>query len=341
MSPPAKQQQILFVDDEKYFLEIIRPLFTDWSQNSWQIEVATSPDQALEILKTRPIDLIVVDVNMPVLDGGQFLTLLTRRYPALKKAALTALATEEKRSTCLANGAELFIEKPGTLEGLKSAFAMLDELISWKTQPGFQGMLRRVGLQDVIQMECLGRNSSILEVNDQTVSGRIYIQDGHLLHADAGRLTGEAAFQKLLSLPGGAFQLQPFAAPPARTLDGPWEFLLLEAARVHDESAPKSSEPGRGQESSAADGRAVRLMETLICSGQGAPLYQWQCPDAASRVELLQAISHSATRLAQLLPLGNFNRVELQCQDSRAVARTAPDRLIFVQVVAENATPSP
>jgi hypothetical protein len=224
---------------------------------------------------------------------------------------------------------------------LKSAFAMLDELISWKTQPGFQGMLRRVGLQDVIQMECLGRNSSILEVNDQTVSGRIYIQDGHLLHADAGRLTGEAAFQKLLSLPGGAFQLQPFAAPPARTLDGPWEFLLLEAARVHDESAPKSSEPGRGQESSAADGRAVRLMETLICSGQGAPLYQWQCPDAASRVELLQAISHSATRLAQLLPLGNFNRVELQCQDSRAVARTAPDRLIFVQVVAENATPSP
>ena len=218
---------------------------------------------------------------------------------------------------------------------------MLDELVSWKTQTGFQGMLRQVGLQDVIQMECLGRNSSILEVNDQTVSGRIYIQDGRLLHAVAGSLTGEAAFQKLLSLPGGAFQLQPFAPPPARTLDAPWEFLLLEAARVHDESGPKSPELARGQESPSADGRAARLMETLICSGQGAPLYQWQCPDAAGRVELLQAISHSATRLGQLLPLGNFSRVEVQCQDSRAVMRTAPDRLIFVRFAGENATPSP
>ncbi len=81
MKTPAKQQQILFVDDEKSFLDMVRALFMAWSKNSWQIESATSADQALEILKTRKFDLIVVDVNMPVLDGIQFLRILDRRFP--------------------------------------------------------------------------------------------------------------------------------------------------------------------------------------------------------------------------------------------------------------------
>ena len=122
------------------------------------------------MLKQKQMDLVVVDVNMPVLDGIQFLDLLGERHPDTKKVSLTASATEEKRSACLAAGAELFIEKPSSDDGFKSVFAMLDDLMNWAPQQGFQGKLRRVGLQDVIQMECLGRNSSVLEVYNEHVS---------------------------------------------------------------------------------------------------------------------------------------------------------------------------
>ncbi len=166
------------MDDETSFLDTTRALFTAWSKSEWLIESATSADQALEILKTRQFDLVVVDLNMPMVDGVQFIQILHRRYPDLKKAAITGYANEEKRSACLANGAELFIEKPRSAEGLKSIFVMLDELVTWKQQAGFQGMLRQVGLQDVIQMECLGRNSSILEIHNRQLAGRIYIEDG-------------------------------------------------------------------------------------------------------------------------------------------------------------------
>jgi CheY-like chemotaxis protein len=331
------------VDDEKYFLETIRPLFGGWSKNTWRIEVAVSADQALELLKTRTFDLIVVDVNMPVLDGVQFLGILTRRYPDLKKAALTGFATEEKRAACLANGAELFIEKPTSPEGLKSVFTMLDELVTWKPQTGFQGMLRSVGLQDVIQMECLGRNSSVLDVNDGKQSGRIYIQDGRIIHAVIGTMTGEVAFQKVLSLSGGAFQLLPFERPPAQTIEGQWEFLLMEAARVRDETAPPppdpAAKPAQMLETPPDDGSPAHLMETLICSGQGKPFYQWQSPQANGRVELLKKISQYAARLGRLLPLGKFDRVEIQLFDSRAVAQVNTDRMIFVQVATENKNP--
>jgi HEAT repeat protein/CheY-like chemotaxis protein len=235
VNAPAKQYQLLFVDDDNDFLAMIRDFFTALGENAWQIHCASSADQALKMLKTRKVDLVVSDVNMPMLDGIQFLHILNRSHPDLKKAIITANATEEKRSACLAEGAELFIEKPRSPEGLRSIFVMLEELITWTPQEGFQGVLRRVGLQDVIQMECLGRTSSILEIHNQQLRGRIYIEEGRIIHAQAGDVAGGNAFYKLLALPSGEFQLQPFEPPPQRTIEGQWEFLLMEAARTRDE----------------------------------------------------------------------------------------------------------
>jgi CheY-like chemotaxis protein len=331
-----KQNQVLFVDDDDVFLGTIGDLFSAWSHGGWQIHCAGSADQALEILKAQKIDLAVLDANMPVLDGVQFLRILTRRHPELKKVMLTGLATEERRSACLANGAELFIEKPRSSDGLKSVFKMLNELMTWQPREGFQGMLRKVGLQDVIQMECLGRNSCILEISDQQMSGRIYIEDGSLIHSVVGNLTGEKALQKILSLTGGAFQLLPFEKPPQRSINGPWEFLLMEAARVRDETAQKAAEglevPVEETPVVAETVSNVAVAETLICSEKGEALYDWQCADVIARLILLQSIAQQGAALASDLPFGNFDRLELQLADGRAIAQTRADRLVFVRV---------
>ena len=328
-------RQVLFVDDDPDFLQLAKETFGQWSDGGWVIHCASSPEDALEMLKRQKMDLAVVDLNMPLLDGVQFLNLLAKRYPELKKVTLTAFADEEKRSQCLAAGAELFIEKPHTPDGFKSVFAMLDDLISWAPQQGFQGMLRRVGLQDVIQMECLGRNSSVLEVYNEHVLGRIYIEDGSIIHAAGGELAGERALQRLLALPGGSFELVPFEPPPERTIHGPWEFLLMEAARVRDETAAQAvpDEPVVDPKTLAAPTTAaVRVAKTLICSGLGKPLYDAECADVNARVALLKKIAQQAAQLAQILPLGNFDRLEMQLADGRAIAQARPDRLIFVRV---------
>ena len=338
MNAPTKQYQILFVDDDPDFLAMIRDFFATLGENIWQIHCATSADKAIEFLKGRKMDLVVTDVNMPMLDGIQFLHILNRTHPDLKKAVITANATEEKRSACLAEGAELFIEKPRTPEGLKSIFVMLEELITWTPQEGFQGVLRRVGLQDVIQMECLGRNSSILEIHNLQLRGRVYIEDGRIIHAQAGDMVGEAAFYNLLALASGEFQLQPFELPPKRTIEGQWEFLLMEAARVRDEMIAAATPTGKtaelapAVESSTAPVMGVHVEETLICSGQGEPLYLWQCPDRDARVALLQNVAQQAARFNQLVPLGNFDRLEIQLAGSRAVAQLKADRMVFVRV---------
>ena len=201
----------------------------------WEIHSATTADRALAILRESPIDLAVLDIGIPVVDGIQLLGIINQRYPGLKIAVMTGNATETNRAACLSNGAELFIEKPVSADGITVVFNLLNDLMSWAHREGFSGALRQVGMQEVIQMECIGRHSSILEIRNRELRGRIYIEAGAVTHAAVGTLVGEHAFYRLLSMKGGEFHVKPFKAPPQRTIQERWEFLLMEAARVCDE----------------------------------------------------------------------------------------------------------
>src|SRR5580692_4640828 len=240
---PNNLKKVLFVDDNLQFLEMIERLMGNWSQGEWQIFLAQNAGKALIILQEQSIDLAVVDVQMPVVDGIQFLALLNRKYPAVQKVTLSAYADDASRAACLNHGAELFLEKPRDPADLELIFATLRELARHKpTITGFRGVLRQVSLQDVIQMECLNRNSSILEVNAGKWQGEIFIKDGSIIHAHADDRNGEAALNKILALKGGEFSLRPFTAPPVQTIDGSWEFLLMEAARARDEAGEPEPE---------------------------------------------------------------------------------------------------
>ena len=217
-SEAEKKFQVLFVDDSMAFLELFGDLCAEFSNQTWKIYKAISADAALALLRERQVDLVLLDITMPMLDGLQLLGIINRRYPGLKIAVMTGSATEAKRADALANGAELFLEKPLTADGMRSVFNVLHDLISWDRE-GFTGALRQVNLQEVIQVECNGRHSSILEIRNPEMRGQIYIEAGAVTHAAVGELTGERAFYRLLSLRGGDFQVKPFKAPPQRTID--------------------------------------------------------------------------------------------------------------------------
>jgi len=232
-SPP--KYQVLFVDDSMAFLESFPKLCHELSAGQWQIHTAATADCALSILHEHSINLAVLDIGMPMLDGIQLLGIIHRRYPHMKIAILTALASDSNRATCMANGAEVLLEKPVSNADIRLAFRMLDDVLQWTQRKGFSGALQHISLPDVIQLECLNRNSLILEVRNSQAHGQIFIEAGEITHAAVGSNTGEPAFRRLLQLTGGEFQVKPFKEPLQRTIEGRWEFLLMDAARASDE----------------------------------------------------------------------------------------------------------
>src|SRR5688572_22670470 len=195
-----KRKKVLFVDDDVALLEVIRQFMGGLAGDTWEIFSASDVSKALGLLKEQRIDLLVLDIHMPLVDGLQFLNLLQRKYPNVLKVVLTGDATEHHRAASLSSGAELFLEKPRDDGGWRSVYATLHELTRFQPEEGFRGVLRRVGLQDVLQMECLARSSTVLQIHASNVHGTVYVKDGQIIHAVCGARTGDDAFNYLMGL---------------------------------------------------------------------------------------------------------------------------------------------
>jgi CheY-like chemotaxis protein len=339
----SSRKTVLFVDDDVQFLELLQPYMQRLSDGGWEVLVVGDSAGALRTLGSRPVDLAVLDVRMPVMDGVQLLHMINRKYPQLRKAVLSAHVDEECRSLAFNGAAELVLEKPREPAGYEALFAALNELVHLPVEQGFRGVLRRVGLEDIIQMECLSRHSLVLKVSAREQRASLYIRDGSLIHAEFGEVTGEAALQKLLTLVGGEFQHLPFAEPPRQTLEGSWEFLLLEAVRQRDEAAGAAAEQNEVAVAPAARETTVAptsiprevgaplIDELVVCSERGEPLYAFQSEQPQLRCDWCMTLSQASARLKELLPIGALERVEFSTTVGRMIARFHEGHGIFLR----------
>lgn len=304
----TRRKHFLFVDDEAAFLELLRELFTEMSGGTWEIFTATTHAQALAELQRERMDVVVLDLGMPTMDGIQLLRLLGRTHPDQPKVILTGRNSDEDRKASMANGALLFLQKPTAQHEFQAVFATLDALAGAQPQEGFKGVMQRVGLHEVLQFECLGRRSSILEIFTGKVRGRIFIRDGTIVHAESGSLQGEVALYSLLALRGGEFNLMVFAEPPSRTIEGSWEMLLMESARLSDEAAMplggvKMEDGGLKLEtpSGIPDPESPSLpLPSLMAEPEPPPTAGVKLEDGGSELEPPSSIHHPPSSSPQL-----------------------------------------
>jgi hypothetical protein len=192
-----------------------------------------------------------------------------------------------------------------------------------------------VGLREIIQMECQEGNSSLLEIYNENEQGQIFIQNGKIIHAAINQLKGARALAKLLDLPGGSFELAPFEPPEERTIAAPWASLLNQTLRASAEAAtpPAAVATKPGAAGGDADGMTARVAETFICSPTGEILYEAQCADAAGRTAWLQSVAQHAGELGKILPLGQFDRMDVSFAHTRIVSRFRADSLVYMRIV--------
>jgi hypothetical protein len=193
----------------------------------------------------------------------------------------------------------------------------------------------RVGLREIIRMECQEGNSSLLEIYNENEQGRIFIQDGKIIHAAINQLKGARALAMLLDLPGGSFELAPFEPPGERSLAAPWESLLSQPLRASPQTVtpPAAVATRPGAAGGDAGGMAARVEETFICSPTGEILYEAQCADAPGRTAWLQSVAQQAGELGNILPLGQFDRMDISFARTRIVSRFRAGSLVYLRVV--------
>ena len=212
----------------------------------------------------------------------------------------------------------------------------MDKKNEIKQEQGGSGGVR---LSDLVQMECLARNSSVIELYREQSLGRIYIEDGQITHAVCNDIAGEGAFYRLLAMSGCAFELHEYTMPPERTVNRTWEFLLAGAKRRREllDFCAKTDEASSTSSPTFSSEPTGQASEMLICSGAGEVLYSWQCPAAGGRIALMQNIARLAEGLVPELKLGKLDRLEIQSAGTRDILQTRADRLIFTRLAVNHA----
>lgn len=100
----------------------------------------------------------------------------------------------------------------------------------------------QLSLSDILQLYHQSRRS-IMVLLSGPIAGRIRLEGGDIVDAEAGELRGLDALSRLLEAEAGLIRTEPPAEPTAVTIEGPFEAVILQAAQRLDERRRDSRLP--------------------------------------------------------------------------------------------------
>ena len=116
----VKKYTLLFVDDEKRILNALRSIF----RRKYDVFIATSGNEALSILATQKVDVIVSDQRMPNMLGNELLATVHRLYPKIMRLLLTGFMDKEAIIKTINEGEVYrFINKPWNNDDIQKTIA--------------------------------------------------------------------------------------------------------------------------------------------------------------------------------------------------------------------------
>ncbi len=119
---PAKKVRVMLVDDEVDFLESLKKVF---QRRNMEVTTAESGEEALALLKESLVDVVVLDVKMPGMDGLEVLRRIKRDFPSVEVILLSGHPSVEAAVQGVKLGASEYMKKPPKIEDLAATIRWL------------------------------------------------------------------------------------------------------------------------------------------------------------------------------------------------------------------------
>lgn len=224
-----EKQHIIVVDDEEALLASLTSRLQK-RKPGLVVKSATNGADALEIIKTGPVNLLLTDIAMDGMTGTELILLARQVIPDLPVIVITAYPTADLRYQAV-KGSIAYFDKPFDFELLLNC---VDELLA-QSRVGFSGAISAQTLSDVVQLYALSNATGALHVHHRTAEGVIWFDRGNIVHARTPTKVGSEAFYETVLWSGGRFSMAVGEHAPEQSIQAGWAELLIESCRIQDE----------------------------------------------------------------------------------------------------------
>ncbi|MCL7488687.1 MAG: response regulator [Desulfobulbaceae bacterium] len=110
--------KILVVDDDQELRENIMEIL---NTEGFDVRAAANGEEALDLFRETPFDLMLLDLIMPKMGGMEVLSRIKREHPGVKVIMITAYSTVDNAVEAMKKGADDYITKPFKINELSMA----------------------------------------------------------------------------------------------------------------------------------------------------------------------------------------------------------------------------
>lgn len=212
------------------------------SNEGYRVEVVADVTAGKKAVAERKPDLIIAEMDIPIVDGLEFCAWIKGNPETadISFIMMTSKTGHKVGTQCLRKGADDFLKKPVDLEML---FLKMERLaVRPKAEAGEKsgsavtGSLGEVEFTDMIQIFCASNKNMLVDFAREDTRAVICIQNGDIIHARVGDVTGDAAFYQVMTWRDGKFSARQCDEFPERTVETSTMSLLMEGARLVDEA---------------------------------------------------------------------------------------------------------
>lgn len=161
-----EQLSILILDDEKVFRDEIREFLEN---DSFTVHSAALPSEAFSILAKQDIDILILDLRLPEMDGFAVLEKVKEMYPHIEVIMITGHGDMDAVIQAMRMGAVEFFPKPFRLLDMKAAIKRTRRFIdlNHRLKEVNQSLqLISKDLRDNVGYEMVGRSKAVQQVID-------------------------------------------------------------------------------------------------------------------------------------------------------------------------------
>jgi CheY-like chemotaxis protein len=258
---------ILIVDDTKLARSFISKRLEPFS-DEFSVLTAGNGLEALELAQTVKIDLVITDIEMPVMDGFELLANLNNKYPQIPVFVMTAKGSPEIEQRIDALGSLKYFEKPMDLEALVAS-------IRETLDSSAQGKVNGISLASFLQLVGMESKSCTLRIKSGRLTGELYCLRGELIAAETGDLSAEEAVIEMITWDAAVIEILKFNKQKEKEIKKPLMNILMEASRRMDEkqAARKEAPPPKpAAKAQKPEEKAAPVAKRIDPSS----LYEWE-----------------------------------------------------------------